>query len=48
MKFLEIIRDFELFLSGGFAVYALLSMFLVVIVGFTNVINWMVKYYLEQ
>ncbi|MGM0807538.1 MAG: hypothetical protein ACQET8_22795 [Bacillota bacterium] len=44
MKILQFFSDFEITLSGGFAVYALICMAFVFIVGFTQGLGWMLKH----
>ncbi|KON88975.1 hypothetical protein AF332_20740 [Sporosarcina globispora] len=43
LKILQFLSEFEMTLSGGFAVYALLCMGFVTIVGFTQFLGWVLE-----
>lgn len=43
LKILQFISELEMTLSGGFAVYALLCMGFVTIVGFTQLLGWVLE-----
>jgi hypothetical protein len=44
VKILEFLRDFEIHLSGGFAWFALMCMLFVIVVAFTQLLGWIIKY----
>jgi len=44
MEIMKFLSEFEITLSGGFAVYGILCMMFVFYVGFTSVLGWIIKY----
>lgn len=43
MKAIEFLSEIEITLTGGFAIYGILCMLFVFIVGFTYGLRWMIK-----